>query len=1125
MLVAPDEKRAELAYRQLRFFAPNAETLYFPAWDCLPYDRASPSANVVGRRIKVLLRLGEKVAPDFIVTSTQAAAQRTPPVGAFVGRDFLVKTGQKLNRDALITFLIENGYRRDPSAYEGGEYAVRGGVIDVLPPGSEAGVRIDCFGDAIESLRVFDPTTQTSTDHIAEYRFFPASELPTDKEGFDRFLRNYRKQFGLPKGHDPLYEHISEGRLLAGAEHWLPMFYDKTSTFFAALPEGTEVIFDAQSDIAFADHIATVKDCCQARWESAMIRREGEENAVSTPVLDAEDVYLTHHDWITYRKRENVVIARQESSESKVEYPIAAQIGEAPNYDKRAEREEASAIFLLKKDVESDRKTRRHVACLSENSRARLAHMLHEADLRAVHVDSFPAARELSPETMALYVLPIENGFVANDYLVLSEQDLLGERFKTNARTRKRAENFLKEAASLMPGDLVVHEDNGLGRFLGLENIEAGDRVRDCLKIEYRDGDLLFVPVEHIGLVSRYGSDDGDALLDKLGRDSWSKRKASVKNRIRDIAARMLKLAGERVLREAPVLTAKPDDYDTFCARFPYVETEDQLRAADEVAHDMACGRAMDRLLCGDVGFGKTEVALRATFIAASGDNPMQVAVVAPTTLLARQHLITFKERFARMNVRIEGLSRLTSPKDAKKIREDVKKGQVDVVVGTHALLAKSIEFNCLGLVVIDEEQLFGVAQKERLKELRGTAHVLSMSATPIPRTLQMSLSGIKDLTLMTTPPTDRLEIRTFVSPLDRVLIKNAVLRERHRGGCCFFVGARIADLPDMQKIIEEVVPESKIAVAHGQMTGKELEEVMEAFYDGAFDILLSTNIVGSGIDMPNANTIMIYGADRFGLSQLYQMRGRVGRGKTRAYAYLFLPEKRRVTEEAQRRLDILHRLDTLGAGFTVASHDMDIRGFGNLLGDEQSGQVREVGVELYQDMLREAIEDIKESGGLEAPEDDLPSFMPDLRLGADLLIPKTYIKETELRMGLYRRIGFAESEEELFELHEEMSDRFGPMPEQTDALLGAAVLRLYCREAGIKKLDAGPKGVTVDFDVRRMKNPVKVVEYAAAHPNEMRAKSGDKFIFPHDPEGDSLRGRLEKALFIASEMAKAQRE
>ena len=655
---------------------------------------------------------------------------------------------------------------------------------------------------------------------------------------------------------------------------------------------------------------------------------------------------------------------------------------------------------------------------------------------------------------------------------MVSEQDVLGDRLIRAPRRRRRAENFLTEAAGLTPGDLVVHVDHGIGRYRGLETITAMGAPHECLWIEYAGGDKLFLPVENIELLTRYGHEEG--LLDRLGGGAWQAKKAKLKARIRDMADRLIRLAAERALRKGAVLTP-PDHHawEEFCARFPYAETEDQLNAIADVLGDLESGAPMDRLICGDVGFGKTEVALRAAFVTAMSG--MQVAVIAPTTLLARQHFRSFSERFRGLPVRVRQLSRFVGAKEAEETRTGLADGTVEIVVGTHALLAKSVRFKNLGLLVIDEEQHFGVAHKERLKALRSDVHVLTLTATPIPRTLQLALSGVRELSLIATPPVDRLAIRTYVSELDPVTVREALLREHYRGGQSFYVVPRIADLPEVEAFLREQVPEVKFVVAHGQMAAGELDERMNAFYDGRFDVLLSTTIIESGLDIPAANTLVVERADMFGLAQLYQIRGRVGRSKLRAYAFFMTEPRKPLTPQAEKRLRVLGALDSLGAGFTLASQDLDIRGAGNLLGEEQSGHVREVGFELYQEMLEEAIAKLR-SGEVELADEG--EWSPQINLGVPVLIPEAYVPDLDVRLGLYRRLSALERKVEMEGFAAELIDRFGPLPAEIDTLLLVVRIKALCKRAGIGRLDGGPKGATVQFHGDRYANPAGLVEF-----------------------------------------------
>ncbi len=700
--------------------------------------------------------------------------------------------------------------------------------------------------------------------------------------------------------------------------------------------------------------------------------------------------------------------------------------------------------------------------------------MLNEHGLERIKpVKALKDLSKLDKGEAASTVLSIESGFEAGDLVVIGEQDILGDRMVRRAKRRKRGADFIAEVAGLDEGSIVVHAEHGIGRFIGLKTIEAAGAPHACLELQYADDAKLFLPVENIDLLSRYGGEGTEVQLDKLGGGAWQMRKAKLKKRLLDMADGLIRIAAERMMRHAPVLTAPDGLYDEFAARFPYDETDDQMTAIDSVRDDLGAGRPMDRLVCGDVGFGKTEVALRAAFVAAM--NGVQVAVVVPTTLLARQHFKTFSERLRGFPIRIAQASRLVGSKELSQTKKEVADGKVDVVVGTHALLGSGINFANLGLLIIDEEQHFGVKHKERLKELKSDVHVLTLSATPIPRTLQLAMTGVRELSLITTPPVDRMAVRTFISPFDPLVIRETLMREHYRGGQSFYVCPRLSDLADIQAFLQSDVPELKVAIAHGQMAAGELEDIMNAFYDGKYDVLLSTTIVESGLDVPTANTLIVHRADMFGLAQLYQIRGRVGRSKVRAFALLTLPVNKVLTTGAERRLKVLQSLDTLGAGFQLASHDLDIRGAGNLLGEEQSGHIKEVGFELYQQMLEEAVAEVK-------GDDDIvdSGWSPQISVGTPVMIPDDYVPDLHLRMGLYRRLGEITELRDIDGFGAEMIDRFGPLPIEVQHLLKIVYVKSLCRKANVEKLEAGPKGVVVQFRNREFPDPAPLVGYIA---------------------------------------------
>ncbi|HYI40408.1 MAG TPA: transcription-repair coupling factor [Allosphingosinicella sp.] len=1052
VFVAPDEAAMRHLQDAAGYFAPELEVLAFPAWDCLPYDRASPSLRASSERLATLHALQRKAAkPQLLVTTVNAATQRT--LSPFRVRQLVahLAPGERIDMAKLSALLSANGYHRTDTVQDSGEFAVRGGIVDLFPAGESEGLRLDFFGDEIESVRRFDPATQrTSGKEKGGFTLLPASETLLDEDSVKRFRSRYRERFGATATGDPIYQAASEGRRLAGIDHWLPLFEERLDTLFEHLADDDIVVRDAH-DAGAAD----------ARFEAIADYYENRKRAQSSDPgsyrpLEPETLYLAQGEWerlIAERPLHLATPFHEPESATVIDFEVAPARDFAPERTQNVNVYEAvvdhvAALGRSKKKVV--------LASYSAGARERLKGLLADHGLKkAQEVDTWQEAQGASG--IALAVLPLDHGFTTADVALLTEQDMLGDRLVRRRKRRKSADAFMSELATLSPGDLVVHADHGIGRYEGLTRIPVGTSPHDCVALEYAGGDKLYVPVENIDILSRYGSESDGVALDRLGGEAWQRRKSRMKERIREIAGELIKTAAERALRPGAVV--EPDtSYAAFADRFPYEETEDQDRAIADVFDDLAAGRPMDRLVCGDVGFGKTEVALRAAFTAAMAGH--QVALVCPTTLLARQHYNTFCERFRGFPIEIGRLSRLVPPKEATKTKEGLKAGQVDIVIGTHALLAKNVEFKNLGLVIVDEEQRFGVTHKERLKAMRANVHVLTLTATPIPRTLQMAMSGLRELSVIQTPPVDRLAVRTYVMPWDPVVIREALLREHYRGGQTYFVAPRVADLADLEQYLRDEVPEVNAVTAHGQMAPTEVEERMSAFYDRKYDVLLSTTIVESGLDIPSANTLIVHRADRFGLAQLYQLRGRVGRSKTRAYSYMTTLANRTVTEAADKRLQVLANLDSLGAGFQLASHDLDIRGAGNLLGDEQSGHIKEVGFELYQSMLEEEIMSAKSGGELRASED----FSPQITVDAPIMIPEDYVPDLDLRMGLYRRMNELESSAEIEAFAAELIDRFGKLPDETDNLLKVIEIKLNCRAAQVVKLDVGPKGALVHF-------------------------------------------------------------
>jgi transcription-repair coupling factor (superfamily II helicase) len=1050
VVIAADEVAMRAMADAAPLFAPEVEVLTFPAWDCLPYDRASPALRVMAERFATLNALQQKTqGPQILVATANAATQRllTPfRVRQLTRR---IAEGERIDREALISLLNNLGYQRADAVAEAGEFAVRGSLIDLFPAGEADALRLDFFGDEIESLRRFDPADQRSTDRAQAFTLMPASEALLDEASIKRFRSGYRETFGAKATEDPLYQSLSEGRRMAGMEHWLPLIEEKLSTLFDHLSDKDIIVRDGGADGALKSRRESIDDYYQNRTRAMT------SDAGSYRPLKPEALYLSTKQWDGFVSERNIHLAspfeEPESSRS-VAFEVQSARDFGPERAQQANIYEAVAehIAKLKKD---SRKT--VLASYTRGARDRLAGLLEDHGVKSLKlVDGWQEA--LGAKGTALIVLPLEHGFSTPDVAVLTEQDMLGDRLVRRRKKRKGAAAFLSELATLTPGDLVVHMEHGIGRYEGLTQIPVSKVPHDCVALEYAGGNKLYVPVENIELLSRYGSENEGVTPDRLGGEAWQRRKSKMKERIRAIAGELIKTAALRATRPAPA-AERDSAYPQFVNGFPYEETEDQERAIEDVLADLAAGQPMDRLVCGDVGFGKTEVALRAAFVMAMSGK--QVAMIAPTTLLARQHYTNFCERFRGFPMNIGRLSRLVTPAETKKTKEGLAEGSIDIVIGTHALLAKGLDFKRLGLVIVDEEQRFGVTHKEKLKALKADVHVLTLTATPIPRTLQMAMSGLRELSVIQTPPVDRLAVRTYVTPWDPVVVREALLREHYRGGQSFFVVPRVADLSDIEEWLREEVPEVKAVSAHGQMSPTEVEERMSAFYDRKYDVLLSTTIVESGLDIPSANTLIVHRADRFGLAQLYQLRGRVGRAKTRAYAYLATPADRQITETAEKRLHVLANLDSLGAGFQLASHDLDIRGAGNLLGDEQSGHIKEVGFELYQSMLEDAIVEVK-AGGVARQEE----FSPQISVDAPIMIPEAYVPDLDLRMGLYRRLGELEDQRAIEEFAAEMIDRFGALPEETTNLLKIVETKLQCRTACVAKLDVGPKGAVVTF-------------------------------------------------------------
>ena len=1136
----------------------------FPAWDCLPYDRTPPDASLVGRRIDCLTRLSTATKhggaqPHIILTTVNAWLQRVPVLDYFATAHWRLAKGETMPRTTFVNYAESHAYRPTTTVREAGEYAIRGNLLDVFPPAASMPVRLDLFGDNIDSIKAFDPDTQQSHTPLTDITLTPASELPLDKTSIIRFRRQYIDAFGGQASQDWLYECTTQGLRPAGLDQYLPLFYDKLAHISDYLKEAIVVVSD-EAEMAIEERFEQINDFYSARrsrtQEKTQTQKQNngtDEDAQILRPLPPHALYLTPEEH-TQLFREMPVVAygqfqpttpqvKHEVSKPVQVIEIQAKKGLAiydskhrttlktpTAKDSTAKQTSSNSIAALahviqnyKSKNKSNKKDNPTTIILTANSTGSLHRLLKrlseyisttDTTHTTISQDIIHASNLAQCKTGRINGIVWQNGpgFVLGDLVVISEADIYGSHGRA-PRGKRRAEGFLREVSSISPGDLVVHADHGIGRYDGLHTLTIQEAAHDCLKLIYADGDRLYVPVENIDILSRYGGvgiggaggdSDSDHPLDRLGSSHWQARKARIKGRIRDIANALIKTAAMRATTQVASTVPDPASYSEFCRHFPYAETDDQLQAIADVLGDMASGHAMDRLVCGDVGFGKTEVALRASF--ASVMAGYQVAIVTPTTLLARQHAQLFTSRFAGFGIAVKTLSRMTSIKEATAIKKSLTSGACHIVIGTHAVLAKSLQFKNLGLVVIDEEQRFGVAQKERLKELRGDVHVLTLTATPIPRTLQMALAGVRDMSIIATPPVDRLAIRTWVGAWDGVVLANAIRYETHRGGQIFCVSPRIDYLPRVYERLRTLAPNARIITAHGKLSAAELDTAMQNFADGEADILLATNIIEAGIDIQRANTMIIHRADLFGLGQLYQLRGRIGRSKQRAHAYLTTEGMASLTADARRRFSVMQTLDSLGAGFSLASYDLDMRGGGNLLGDEQSGHIQEVGVELYQSMLAVAVKQAKKAQKTQTPSathtdatthTDDEDINPLIHLGAPVLIPESYVEDLSVRLSLYRRIAAIKSQDEQDGLAAELIDRFGALPEEVHNLMEVMVIKLLCRQCRVERLDAGPKGISIQFKDNRFPNPEGLFALVAEASNGMsvtnNSKSGQK--------------------------------
>ena len=1055
----------------------------FPDWETLPYDQFSPHPDIVSQRLSALHRL-PTLEKGIVVVPVQTLMQRLSPLKHIAGGSFDYRMGQRLDFDAEKRRLEAASYRHVPQVLDPGDFAVRGGLLDVYPMGADAPLRIELLDDTIDSLRHFDPESQRSLDRVESVQLLPGREVPLDERSVERAMTLLRDRFDVDTRRSALYQDLKSGLAPAGVEYYLPLFFDATSTLF---------------DYLHADALPVLTDgfgeAAEAFWAQTRNRYDQRRHDIERPLLPPDELYLSPD---SLRERLNQRLRVEVCGPHHSRHGEALPLGDQPLPPLPVAAKDAPAGEALKSFL-GHYPGRVLIASDSPGRREALLEVLQAAALVPEVLADFTAFRT-GRDRFAITVAPLEDGFALDDprIAVLTERQLFPER-ATQAHRRRRTgrepEAIIRDLGELTEGAPIVHEDHGVGRYRGLIAMDVGGMPGEFLEIEYAKGDRLYVPVAQLHLISRYsGASPETAPLHSLGGEAWAKAKKKAAEKVRDVAAELLEIQARRQARAGLALHVDRPMYEPFAAGFPFEETPDQRAAIEAVLRDLQSSQPMDRVVCGDVGFGKTEVAVRAAFAAASAGK--QVAVLVPTTLLAEQHYRNFRDRFADWPLKVEVLSRFKTAKEIKAELEKLAEGKLDVIVGTHRLLQPDVKFKDLGLVIVDEEQRFGVRQKEALKALRANVHLLTLTATPIPRTLNMAMAGLRDLSIIATPPANRMAVQTFVTPWDDALLREAFQRELSRGGQVYFLHNDVESIGRMQRELQELVPEARIGVAHGQMPERELEQVMLDFQKQRFNVLLCTTIIESGIDIPNANTIIMNRADKFGLAQLHQLRGRVGRSHHRSYAYLVVPDKRSITADAQRRLEAIASMDELGAGFTLATHDLEIRGAGELLGEDQSGQMAEVGFSLYTELLERAVRSIK-AGHLPDVDVGQERRGADVELNVPALIPEDYLPDVHTRLTLYKRISSAPDKEDLRDLQVEMIDRFGLLPDPAKYLFATAELKLAANALGIRKLELGEHGGRIVFESKPNIDPMAVIQliqkqprlYAMDGPDKLRIK------------------------------------
>ncbi|HTM63216.1 MAG TPA: transcription-repair coupling factor [Gammaproteobacteria bacterium] len=1087
LIIAPDSLTSARILDELAFFNEGAtDILHFPDWETLPYDHFSPHQDIISERLSALYQL-PGLTHGAVITTTSTLMQRVPPEQYLGAHSFILKTGEKLNLDILRTRLAHAGYHHVSQVREHGEFAIRGSIIDLFPMGCDQPFRVDLFDDEVESIRFFSPDSQRSGEQISEINLLPAKEIPMTEVGIEKFRHEFRNTFTGNPLKCTIYQDVSEGICPPGIEYYMPLFFEQTSTLFDYLPKNT-IIVTIQNTHAKAHEF----------WQEIQSRYELYRYDVTRPVIEPKRLFIEPDNLQTEFKKYSGLQINPESTKNAIEFATEAPCPLEINH-----KSSQSLAAVIKFTNEYDG---RILFCAESIGRREvLLQLFHQVHLLPKVLNNWDEFLSGS-EKLNIVTAALEEGFGLDDpkLTVIAESQLYGKRVMQSRLRKKSVQDpdaIIRDLTELKINDPVVHIDHGVGRYLGLQTLTAGDQINEFLCIEYQDNVKLYVPVSSLHSVSRYtGADPENIPVNKLGTDQWSRAKRKAAEKARDAAAELLDLYARRASKPGHSSDIPRDQYDKFSASFPFEETPDQLNAIERVFADMSSDKPMDRVVCGDVGFGKTEVALRAAFIAAQ--NNKQTAVLVPTTLLAQQHYQTFLDRFAEWPIQVECLSRFKTKKQQDAVIARLKDGTLDIVVGTHKLLQDDIAFKRLGLIIVDEEHRFGVKQKEKLKTLRANVDILTLTATPIPRTMNMAMSGIRDLSIIATPPLRRLSVKTFVHEYQDGIVKEAIQREILRGGQVYFLHNEVATIDKKAEELKMLVGEARVTVAHGQMHERDLERIMSEFYHRHFNVLVCSTIIESGIDIPTANTIVINRADKFGIAQLHQLRGRVGRSHHQAYAYLLTPERKMMTPDALKRLEAISAFDDLGIGFTLATHDLEIRGAGELLGEEQSGEMQEVGFTLYMDLLSRAVDALK-SG----KEPDFDKALINTRSEIDLhitaLIPETYLNDIELRLQFYKRIANARQASELDEIQVEMIDRFGLLPDPLKTLFHISELKLKADNLGVKKIDANEKGGKFEFNDQPNIKPETVIRLIQIKPKTYRFDGPGKIRFilePHQP-------------------------